>query len=255
MKADLSRIDSKNLAWGPRPEVCLHCAGSASVARSFEDPWGDWEANVAGTGRLIEVWRQHVPRGVFVFLSSAAVYGNPRRLPIREGDPAEPISPYGRHKLAAEHILGFYRDQFRISVRIARIFSAYGPGLDRQVVHEIVAKVRQGDDLGLQGSGSETRDFIHIEDLTQALLRIALASRCPPIVNVASGQATSIRNLASTAAQLSPRRISVRFNGKVRPGDPRFWKADISRLSRLGFRPKISLPEGLRGMILQGDTA
>ena len=190
-----------------------------------------------------------------MFLSSAAVYGNPRRVPIREGDPAEPISPYGRHKLAAEHILGFYRDQFRISVRIARIFSAYGPGLDRQIVHEIVAKVRQGDDLGLQGSGRETRDFIHIEDLTQALLRIALASRCPPIVNVASGQATRIRDLALTAARFSPRDISVRFSGRVRLGDPRFWKADISRLRSLGFRPKVSLREGLREMIVQEDIA
>jgi len=225
------------------------------VARSFEDPQADWEANVAGTARLIEAWRHISPQGAFVFLSSAAVYGNPRRLPIREGDPAGPISPYGSHKLAAEHILGSYRDRFGIPVRIARIFSTYGPGLQRQVVYEIVARVRQETNLFLQGTGHETRDFIHIEDLTRALLRIAQAPQCPPIVNVASGQATSIRNLASTAALLSPRRISVRFSGKVRPGDPRFWKADISRLRRLGFRPKISLPEGLRGMILQGDTA
>jgi len=139
-------------------------------------------------------------------------------------------------------------------VRIARIFSTYGPGLQRQVVYEIVARVRQEKNLFLQGTGHETRDFIHIEDLTRALVRIALAPRCPPIVNVASGRATSIRDLASTAAQLSPRRISVRFNGKVRPGDPRFWKADISRLSSLGFRPKVSLQDGLLDMILQGEA-
>jgi nucleoside-diphosphate-sugar epimerase len=224
------------------------------VARSFEDPLGDWEANVAGTGRLIEVWRQLVPSGVFVFLSSAAVYGNPRRLPIREGDPAEPISPYGHHKLAAEHILGFYRDQFGIPVRIARIFSTYGPGLDRQVVHEIVAKVRQGANLALQGSGRETRDFIHIEDLTSALLRIALIPLCPPVLNVASGQATKIRDLALTAARLSPRGVSVRFSGRARLGDPRFWRASISRLRSIGFRPKVSLQVGLREMIVQKDV-
>lgn len=254
LKADLTRMDSNIWASGPRPEVCLHCAGSASVARSLEDPWGDWEANVAGTARLIEAWRHLSPRGVFVFLSSAAVYGNPCRLPIRERDPAAPISPYGTHKLAAEHILTSYQDRFGIPVRIARIFSTYGPGLQRQVVHEIVVRVRQGRNLSLQGTGRETRDFIHIEDLTQALLRIAQAPRCPSVVNVASGQAASIRDLASIAAQFSPKKIAVRFSGKARLGDPRFWKADISRLRSLGFRTKISLEEGLRGMILQGDA-
>jgi len=255
LKADLTRGLPKNLVVGPRPEVCFHCAGSASVARSFEDPWGDWQANVAGTARLIEAWRHISPQGVFVFLSSAAVYGNPRRLPIREGDPACPISPYGTHKLVAEHILGSYRDRFGIPVRIARIFSAYGPGLKRQVVHEVVAKARKSMNLSLQGTGRETRDFIHIEDLTRALMQIAQAPRCPQVLNVASGLASTIRDLASTAARLSPRRISVCFSGKVRPGDPRFWKADISRLHSLGFRSKISLQEGLRGMMLQEDAA
>lgn len=255
LKADLARIDPQKVGWRPRPEVCLHCAGSASVARSFEDPWADWEANVAATARLAEAWRQISPKGLFVFLSSAAVYGNPQRLPIREGDPLSPISPYGRHKLAAERILDTYRQEFHVPVRVARIFSTYGPGLKRQVVYEIVKKIRKGMNLSLQGTGREKRDFIHIEDLTRALLRIAQAPRCPPVLNVASGQATSIRDLASAAAQLSPRRISVRFSGKVPPGDPRFWKADISHLKSLGFRPKISLPEGLQRMILQGDAA
>jgi UDP-glucose 4-epimerase len=117
-----------------RPDVCIHCAGPASVGFSMEDPAPDFGATVPVTFNLLDMLRLNAPACRFIYTSSAAVYGNPSRLPVDETEPPRPISPYGFHKLIGEHLVVEFNRVYGIAAATVRIFSAYGIGLKRQVL-------------------------------------------------------------------------------------------------------------------------
>jgi UDP-glucose 4-epimerase len=130
-----------------------------------------------------------------------------------------------------------------------RIFSAYGPGLRRQVVWDICRRALTNDRLLMHGTGEESRDFIHAADVAAALA--LLVERAPfegDRYNVATGCETTIRLLADLVIEELGRSMVPEYDGTATPGDPRNWRADISRITALGFAPRISLREGLRGV-------
>lgn len=228
------------------PDACIHCAGPASVRDSIIDPQRDFVNSVSATFALLDALRHTVPRCRTVLLSSAAVYGNPQTLPIREDSPLSPISPYGFHKRMVEQLAAEFHQVYGLPVTLARIFSAYGANLKRQVVWDIRQKAHttpSDQPIRLSGSGNETRDFIHVDDVARALL--ALLKHAPmqaEAFNVASGCSVSIRTLAHNIAP----QHRIEFDGLVRPGDPLYWQADISRLAALGFACQIGLDQGLQ---------
>jgi len=229
------------------PDACVHCAGPASVRDSIIDPQRDFANSVSATFALLNVLRQAAPRCRTLLLSSAAVYGNPQRLPISEDSALCPISPYGFHKRMVEQLGTEFHQLFDMPITSARIFSAYGVGLQRQVVWDILQKARAtplDQPIYLSGSGNETRDFIHVDDVAQAL--VALLKFAPmraEAFNVANGISVSIRELAH---KLAPQH-QIQFDGIIRAGDPLYWQADIARLAALGFACRVGLDEGLKG--------
>ncbi len=229
------------------PDACVHCAGPASVRDSIIDPQRDFANSVSATFALLNVLRQAAPRCRTLLLSSAAVYGNPQRLPISEDSDLYPISPYGFHKRMVEQLGTEFHQLFGMPITSARIFSAYGVGLQRQVVWDVLQKARTtppDQPIYLSGSGNETRDFIHVDDVAQAL--VALLKFAPmraEAFNVANGISVSIRELAH---KLAPQH-QIQFDGIIRVGDPLYWQADISRLAALGFACRVGLDEGLKG--------
>jgi nucleoside-diphosphate-sugar epimerase len=230
-----------------RPRVVLHAAGAASVPQSFAEPAYDYAGSVALTRGVLEGVRRsvHAPRVVLV--GSAAVYGNPAVLPVHETVPSAPISPYGWHRHLCEDLAALYRQSFDMDVLVGRVFSAYGPGLRRQVVYDAFMRLMhsaKGSAVSFAGTGDETRDFLHVDDVARALLLVAQYAPAP-VVNVASGDATRLRDLIGAIAVRVGGRHRVHFDGTVRPGDPRFWQADIARLHATGFAPRRSLAEGL----------
>lgn len=228
-----------------KPSAVIHAAGPASVAASFEAPAHDFTGAVVATHCVLEAMRLAAPEARFVYLSSAAVYGNPQSLPITESSPTAPISPYGFHKRLGEQLVQQYARLYGIRGASARIFSAYGPGLRRQVIYELFRRVREGEVLQLDGTGDETRDFIHAADVARAVFQIAEQARGEgESYNVASGEETSLRTLAMNIRALTfdgP----VAFSGVVRRGDPAQWRVDVSALKALGASPRVSLIEGL----------
>ncbi|MGB8166696.1 MAG: NAD-dependent epimerase/dehydratase family protein [Chthoniobacteraceae bacterium] len=229
------------------PTVCIHCAGSASVGLSLENPAADFHGNTVLTFELLEALRRNAPKCRFVFLSSAAVYGNPATLPVRETDPPAPLSPYGFHKLQCEMLCAEFTRFFGVPTAVARIFSAYGPGLRKQVVWDICQRVLTNGSLPMHGTGRESRDFIHASDIACGLF--ALAESAPAqgeIYNLASGREVSIGELACLLlAELAPN-LEATFDGRATPGDPLNWCADLSKIRALGFAPKIVFEDGLR---------
>ena len=231
---------------GIRPQVCVHCAGPASVGNSMEDPASDFNHSVMATFNLLDALRINAPGCRFLYPSSAAVYGNPSRLPVNESQIPNPISPYGFHKLICEQLAAEFHKVYGLPTSIVRIFSAYGVGLKRQVLWDICQKASAQNILRLQGTGNESRDFIHVSDIALAILLLAEKSPCKgDIYNLASGTETTIRGLQEIIVSELGLEIPVEFNGLVVPGDPINWRADVSRISLMGFRPEIDLKEGV----------
>lgn len=233
-----------------RPTMVVHCAGTASVAESVAEPYGDFKRTVEVCAFTLESMRRHAPQARFALLSSAAVYGNPESLPIKEDAKLSSISPYAYHKRICETLAEEYASLHGIPCSILRIFSAYGERLRRQVVHDLVKKFMEAGSSGLEvyGTGQESRDFVHAVDVAQAVECI-FQKKADGIFNVASGQGTTIEQLCKLISESLRTRKKVQFTGASRKGDPMNWQADISKLNELGFSPRLSLAEGLKQYI------
>jgi UDP-glucose 4-epimerase len=228
------------------PQVCVHCAGRASVGLSMEEPSADFHGNALLVFEMLEALRRHAPSCRFLLLSSAAVYGNPVSLPVTERHAVAPVSPYGYHKRQAEMLCEEFSRIYALPTACARIFSAYGPGLRRQVVWDICEKVLATGQLALRGTGTEGRDFIHASDIAQGLYLLATAAPCQgEFYNLASGREMEIAELAAILLASLGSQLRPIFDGRATPGDPLHWKADIEKITTLGFSPAISLEQGL----------
>lgn len=228
-----------------RPSLLVHCAGPSSVADSVTDPYSDFRHSVDVLFCVLDSVRRLVPACKVVFVSSAAVYGNPQHLPVSENSTPAPISPYGFHKLLCETLISEFTSVYGLRACTLRVFSAYGPGLRRQVLWDICRRALEDGSIRLHGTGHETRDFIHAEDVARAIELVDERADCAgEVYNLAGGIATRIDDLSTMLIDALGVNTKIEFTAVVRPGDPLFWQADMSRLSRLGFRPSISLSKG-----------
>lgn len=234
-----------------RPDVVIHCAGAADVSKSVKDPETDYEHNVSLTHHLLfGLHHAGLDSVRFVFLSSAGVYGNPGRLPISENACLNPLSPYAVHKVMCEELCRYFARNYGTDVRIARVFSAYGAGLKKQLLWDMYRNTEKTGQLCLFGTGDESRDYIHVDDLVQAISLLTDVPVCPRVVNVANGEEVTIRSVARLFAQsVEMDETNIRFNGVTREGDPLNWRADIQRLTELGYRKTVDMETGIKEYI------
>lgn len=230
-----------------RPELVVHCAGPASVPASIADP----DADRAGAVEVLRGLLERLGSARLVLVSSAAVYGQPATLPVTEDAPVAPVSPYGHNRVDAERLVL----DSGVRVVVARVFSAYGEGLRRQVLWDIARSALAGGHVELAGTGAESRDFVHARDVARAIEVITeRADFEGEIVNVGTGVETPIARLAELiTAELGLG--EVRFSGVERPGDPARWRADITRLRGLGFEPAVSIEDGAASYARWARTA
>ena len=232
------------------PDICIHCASETSIQRSIDDPKRDFEASVTSTFELCEALRRHAPAARLVLLSSAAVYGNPRSLPVDELENLAPLSGYGFHKLQCELIVKEFSQIHGIRGNSARIFSAYGPRLMRQVIWDICRKLASDHPVVMHGTGAESRDFVNVEDVVSAIRLIERKGYgTGAAYNVASGEETRIDELVRGLMKQFGRNRSVSFDGQLPKGTPLNWLADLTRIKALGFKPQISLIDGLDDVV------
>lgn len=229
-----------------KPDVVVNCSGAASVPLSFEDPARDFRLNTLRVGEILDAIRICAPTARLIHLSSAAVYGNPMKLPVNEAAAPTPVSPYGWHKYYAELLCREHAALFNVSSISLRVFSCYGPGLRKQLFWDIYQKSRKTTSPEFFGSGDEGRDFIYIDDLARAIhLVIEKAQFDGRAINVASGVMTSIREAVETFLGYLGDEYTADFRGQTRRGDPDRWVADISYLEQLGFTPAFNMKKGL----------
>jgi nucleoside-diphosphate-sugar epimerase len=233
-------------------DYVLHQAAIPSVEQSVRDPQTTHDVNVVGTLNLLTAARAASVRR-FVFASSTAIYGDGPELPKRETMAADPISPYGAHKHAGEVHCRLFHRLYGFPAISLRYFNVFGPRQDpaseyAAVIPRFLRAIRDGGRPTIYGDGEQTRDFVFVDDAVQANLRACAApeSACGSAYNVASGTRTSLNELVSAIASLAGKRVDP-IHGPPREGDIRHSSAAIGRAEvDLGFRPTVSLAEGLR---------
>ena len=239
-----------------RIDAVFHFAAKALIAESVSNPGWFFDVNIASGIALLETLRDFGVRR-FVFSSSAAVYGNPVSVPIREDDPKDPVNSYGETKLMFERILRWYASAYSWTVAAFRYFNASGATKDAGENHrpethviplllEVAAGERKhfeiyGADYATE-DGTCIRDYVHVSDIAAAHL---LALEMPQSAgmqayNIGTGKAYSVREVITAVEEVTGQRISTRM-AKRRPGDPAILCASPEKLKRdLGWKPQSS---------------
>jgi UDP-glucose 4-epimerase len=232
---------------GGGPDVIFHLAGGSAVGPSLANPLEDFERTVATTARLLEWVRSRVSAAKVICVSSAAVYGSGHAGPIPEAAELNPFSPYGSHKAAMELLCRSFATNFGLQIAIVRMFSVYGPELRKQLLWDICSKLRlAAPRLILQGTGSETRDWLEVSDAVE-LLNLATRSASPlcTVINGGTGRGTTVRDVSHELIEIFGEPRTLEFTGVGRSGDPESLVADPTIAGDLGFKPQVSLTEGL----------
>ncbi len=224
----------------------INAAGKASVRDSFEDPFADFNHNTVLTHVVLEAIHRHSPATRMVLLSSAAVYGNPERLPVLETDPLQPISPYGFHKQQSELIAREFYTCFGISSVVLRVFSCYGAGQRKLFLWDFCNKAMADKKIVLKGCGNESRDFVHVDDVASCICHLIKKEiKGFEIFNLASGKEYSIRDTAVLLAEKMGRGNKIVFEGTKNTGNPDNWAADTSKLQQTGFAVQTPFEKGI----------
>lgn len=235
----------------------LHLAAQVSVSVSLSMPIESASHNIQGFLQVIEAART---AGVkrFIYASSAAVYGNPPALPLKESLALHPISPYGLEKQINEQYAALYMAQFGLSCLGLRYFNVYGPwqhspSANMGVVSLFAQQALARQTITIHGDGEQTRDLIHADDVAEANCR-ALFSNCTGVINIANGQAVSLLSLLAAFEKQLQYTVPQCF-GMRRNGDIQHSYADISHMKhKLEWQPQIPLAEGLAQLLASMST-
>lgn len=232
-------------------DVVYHLAARVSVPESVLYPRDYNNVNVGGTVALMEAMRDVGVRRV-VLASSGAVYGDLADQPLTESLTPVPRSPYAVSKLSAEYYVRTIGGLWGIETVSLRIFNAYGPGQHLPASHPPVVphylrQALRGGTLVAHGDGSQTRDYVYVDDVVSALVASATAPNINGLViNVGSGTETSIKDLIQHVLDTTNSKAEVIYNAKTSGGVSRM-RADLTLANqKLNYRPSLSLAEGLR---------
>jgi UDP-glucose 4-epimerase len=232
-------------------DAIFHLAGTGNVPRSLRDPAGDLRANAQTTLAVLEAARQAENPPRVILASSAAVYGESISVPMAETHRLLPVSPYGVSKLAAEQYVHVFHRLYGVPGIIVRPFSVYGPGQRKLVVHDLINRILDGEaPLRISAPAEVMRDFVYVKDVAAAI--VALARDAPAdgdAYNLASGRATSLRELADALLVATGSNTEVEFISDQAPGNPVHWYGDTAKAQSLGVALNTPLAIGLEATV------
>lgn len=233
-------------------DLLSHHAAQMDVRRSVADPAYDADVNLVGAIRLVDALVRNGLRRIIFASSGGAIYGEPVWVPQAEDHPTLPVSPYGCAKLSFEHYLHYYRvahDVRSVSLRYANV---YGPRQSEHgeagVVAIFAGRLLSGDRIVINGSGCQTRDFVHVEDVVDA--NIAVSEReLEGVFNVGTGIETSVNELAKTMREVAGSSSAIE-HGPPKAGEQMRSVIDPSRLRKaFSLPPPKAVEQGLKETI------
>jgi UDP-glucose 4-epimerase len=232
------------------PDTVFHLAGGSSVGLSMQHPFEDFRRSVDSSARLFEWVRVNTPHTKIVCVSSAAVYGADHSGPIPETAPLSPYSPYGCHKAMMEMLCQSNIRNYGMHIAIARLFSVYGEGLEKQLIWDLCTKLSGNPGVvTLGGTGQELRDWIHISDAVRLLESLTTNQSSPLVVNGGTGAGVPVQEITNLVCASWGQKARIEFSGQQRPGDPNVLVADVSVARKFGFSPSTSLGNGIEQVV------
>ena len=241
-----------NILLKEKIDSCIHLAALISVSDSVREPLSTLDVNIGGTASLLEACSECKVKNV-VFASTGAVYGEPKKFPIQEEHILDPLSPYGASKVAGESLVAAYANCGKIGNGISlRFFNVYGEGQSAAyagVITKFAENLSKGLPPVIYGDGLQTRDFVYVEDVANALvlaLQEAEENQVSGAFNIATGRSITINDLARSMTDIFGLDLQPCYE-EERKGDVKFAQVDISRARRiLGYEPRGKLEDMLR---------
>lgn len=230
-------------------DVIIHTAAQVSVVNSIDNPIYDADINVSGTLNLLDAaTKSEIKR--FIYISSAAVYGEPQYLPIDEKHPTNPMSPYGLSKLTGERYTMLFHSLYGVPVVCLRLFNIYSPRQNPNspysgVITKFIERAKAGKPPIVFGDGNQTRDFVSIHDVVDVVVKcIECDDAVGEVFNVGTGVAITVNELAGFCSDMEPE------YREAQSGDIRDSYADVGKLRELvGYVPAQSLENGLKELL------
>ena len=246
IRIDISK--SKNLEkYFKRVDYVFHLAGLAEIIPSIKNPKKYFNTNVLGTLKVVEAAKKARVKKL-IYAASSSCYGSPRRFPTSEKEKIDIKHPYGLTKFLGEQLVIKYATNFNMPNISFRFFNVYGPRLNMSgqysaVFGNFLRQKRSNKPLTIVGDGKQTRDFIHVDDLINAFIKVAKSRLVNKIYNLGSGKEISINKIANL------------FGGKKtfipkRPREPKRSLANISKIKKdINWKPTITIQEGIKRLL------
>jgi len=235
-------------------DTVFHLAAFVNVPRSMENPMLADNVNVRGTLNLLRAsLRRDMAR--FIYMSTCAVYGEARYLPLSEDHPTDPLSPYGISKLAAEQYCRVFNRAFDLKTVCLRCFNVYGPrqfrGSYGAAITYFISRLKENEPPMIYGNGEQIRDFLHVEDAVEACMLSLTTENCTgQVINIGTGIKTTINQLVSLLTKIMRKDHITPVYAESRKGDIKHSYAEISKAQKtLGFKSKVTLEKGLRKLL------
>jgi UDP-glucose 4-epimerase len=225
----------------------FHLAGIADIVPSITNPNSYFKTNVKGTLNILEVSKKAKVKKL-IYAASASCYGIPKKYPTNEKTEIDPQYPYALTKLIGEQLVIHWAKIYNMPNISLRFFNAYGPrsrttGAYGAVFGVFLAQKLAKKPLTIVGDGNQTRDFIHVSDLVDAMIKSAKKGKIGEIYNVGGGKEVTVNKIAKLIG-------GRRFYIPKRPGEPDRSLADITKIKRsLNWRPKIKIEEGIKNLL------
>ena len=248
-RLDIRGPEVIDLAVRRRPDIVFHLAAQIDVRVSVERPALDAEINILGSLNVCQAALAAGTRKVVFAGSGGTLYGVPESVPVREGHPQLPVSPYGVAKKAVGDYLHYYREIHGLEYTTLALANVYGPRQDPLGEAGVIAmwagRLLAGERPTIYGDGEQTRDFVFVDDVVDAFVR-AVEKGGGLLVNIGTGEETTVQTLFDTMARLTGYRDPAQY-APERPGELRRSSLDPGRAGiHLGWKPWTPLEEGLR---------
>ena len=246
VKLDISK--SKNLdIYFKGVDYIFHLAGLAEIIPSIKNPKQYFDNNVIGSLNVVEAAKKAKIKKL-IYAASSSCYGTPKSFPTSEKDKIDLKHPYAVTKFMGEELIMKYASIFNMPNISFRFFNVYGPRLNTSgqysaVIGNFLSQTRKKKPLTIVGNGKQTRDFIHVDDLANAFIKVIKSKSVNKIYNLGSGKRTSINTIAKI------------FGGKkkfipIRPGEAKNSLANISKIKKeINWKPKITIEEGIKRLL------